>query len=68
MSALLHLLDLAPADRSLDIIPGVGIIFELSQIIRYWFGSLKAGIRDGRTLALSIREGSFVSIPEKASL
>ena len=68
VSAFLHLLDLDPADRFLDIILGVWIIFELSQSIRYGFWSLKAGIRDGRALTLSIREGAFVSIPAEASL
>lgn len=30
--------------------------------------SIRAGIRDGRSLTLSIREGAFVSIPEGAVL
>lgn len=68
VSALLHLLDLDPADRFLDIILGVWIIFEFSQIIRYGIKSLKAGIRDGRVLAISIHEGALVSIPEGAGL
>lgn len=68
VSALLHLLDLDPADRFLDIILGVWIIFEFSQIIRYEIKSLKAGRRDGRVLTISIREGTFVSIPEDAAL
>ena len=68
MSAILHLLDLAPADRFLDIVLGIWILFEFSQIIRYEIKSIKAGIRDGRSLTLSIREGAFVSIPEGAVL
>lgn len=68
VSAILHLLDLAPADRFLDIILGVWIIFEFSQILRYGVKSIKAGIRDGRALTLSICEGAFVSIPEGAVL
>lgn len=37
--------------------------FEFSQIIRYGIKSILAGVRDGRSLTLSIREGAFVSIP-----
>ena len=68
VGAALHLLDLAPADRFLDIILGIWILFEFSQIIRYGVKSIKAGIRDGRLLAISIHEGAFVSIPEDAAL
>lgn len=68
VSAALHLLDLAPADRFLDIILGIWILFEFSQVIRYGVKSIKAGIRDGRVLAISIHEGAFVSIPEGAVL
>ena len=65
VSALLHLLDLDPADRFLDIILGIWILFEFSQIIRYGIKSIRAGRRDGRVATLSIREGAFVSIPEE---
>lgn len=68
VSALLHRLDLDPADRFLDIILGIWIIFEFSQVIRYGVKSIKAGIRDERVLAISIREGAFVSIPEDDAL
>lgn len=68
VSALLHLLDLAPADRFLDITLGAWIVFELSQIIRYGAKSIEAGRRDGRTLAISIHEGALVSIPEGGAL
>lgn len=68
VSAILHLPDLAPADRFLDIVLGTWILFELSQVIRYGVKSIKAGIHDGRVLAISIREGAFVSIPEGAVL
>lgn len=68
VSAILHLLDLDPADRFLDIILGIWILFEFSQVIRYGVKSIKAGIRDGRVLAISIHEGAFVSIPEDAAL
>jgi len=44
------------------------MLFEFSQIIRYGVKSIKAGIRDGRVLAISIHEGAFVSIPEGAVL
>lgn len=56
------------ADGLLDIVGGVWMIFEFSQIIRYGVKSIKAGIRDGRVLAISIHEGALVSIPEDAAL
>lgn len=59
---------LTSADGLLDIVWGAWMIFEFSQIIRYGVKSIKAGIRDGRVLTLSIREGAFVSIPEDAAL
>lgn len=68
VSALFHLLDLSPADRFLDIVLGAWIVFEFSQIIRYGAKSIKAGIRDGRVLAISIHEGALVSIPEEDAL
>jgi hypothetical protein len=68
VSALLHLLDLDPADRFLDITLGAWIVFEFSQIIRYGAKSIKAGRRDGRTLTISIHEGAPVSISEEDAL
>lgn len=59
---------LTTADGLLDIVWGAWMIFEFSQIIRYGIKSIKAGIRDGRVLAISIREGALVSIPEDAEL
>lgn len=59
---------LTPADGLLDIVWGVWMLFEFSQIVRYGVKSIKAGIRDGRVLAISIREGALVSIPEDATL
>lgn len=59
---------LTSADGLLDIVWGVWMIFEFSQIVRYGVKSIKAGIRDGRVLAISIREGALVSIPEDAAL
>lgn len=59
---------LTPADGLLDIVWGVWMLFEFSQIVRYGVKSIKAGIRDGRVLAISIREGALVSIPEDAAL
>ena len=56
------------ADGLLDIVWGAWMVFEFSQIIRYGVKSIKAGIRDGRVLAISIREGALVSIPEDAAL
>lgn len=59
---------LTSADGLLDIVWGAWMIFEFSQIIRYGVKSIKAGIRDGRVLAISIREGALVSIPEDAAV
>lgn len=56
------------ADGLLDIVWGAWMIFELGQVIRYGVKSIKAGIRDGRVLAISIHEGALVSIPEDAAL
>lgn len=59
---------LTSADGLLDIVWGAWMVFEFSQIIRYGVKSIKAGIRDGMVLAISIREGALVSIPEDAAL
>lgn len=59
---------LTSADILLDVVWGAWMLFEFSQIIRYGVKSIKAGIRDGRVLAISIREGALVSIPEDAAL
>lgn len=57
-----------PSGGLLDLAWGAWMLFEFSQIIRYGVKSIKAGIRDGRVLAISIREGALVSIPEDAAL
>ena len=59
---------LSAADGLLDIVWGAWMLFEFSQIVRYGIKAIKAGIRDKRVLAISIREGAFVSIPEDAAL
>nr|DAX53632.1 MAG TPA: hypothetical protein [Caudoviricetes sp.] len=59
---------LTSADGLLDIVWGVWMAFELGQVIRYGVKSIKAGTRDGRVLAISIREGAFVSVPEERYL
>lgn len=59
---------LTAADGLLDVVWGVWVLFELGQVIRYGVKSIKAGIRDGRVLAISIHEGALVSIPEDAAL
>lgn len=59
---------LTAADGLLDIVWGAWMAFEFSQIIRYGVKSIKAGIRDGRVLAISIHEGALVSIPEESAL
>lgn len=56
------------ADGLLDVVWGTWMLFEFSQLVRYGVKSIKAGIRDGRVLAISIREGALVSIPEDAAL
>lgn len=59
---------LTSVDGLLDIVCGVWMAFELWQVIRYGVKSIKAGTRDGRVLAISIREGAFVSVPEERYL
>lgn len=59
---------MASADGLLDIVWGAWMVLEFSQIVRYGVKSIKAGIRDGRVLAISIHEGALVSIPEDAAL
>lgn len=59
---------LTSADGLLDVVWGAWTIFELGQAIRYGVKSIKAGIRDGRVLAISVHEGALVSIPEDAAL
>ena len=59
---------LTSANGLLDVVWGAWMVFEFSQVIRYGVKSIKAGIRDGRVLAISIREGALVSIPEDADL
>lgn len=59
---------LISADGLLDIVWGAWMIFEFSQIVRYGVKAIKAGIRDRRVLAFSIREGAFVSVPEEEYL
>lgn len=56
------------ADGLLDIVWGLWMTFEFVQIVRYGVKSIKAGIRDRRVLAFSIREGAFVSVPEERYL
>lgn len=59
---------LPTADGLLDIVWGAWMVFEFSQIVRYGIKAIKAGIRDRRVLAFSIREGAFVSVPEEEYL
>ena len=54
------------ADGLLDIMWGVWMLFEFSQVIRYGVKSIKAGRRGRRVLTFSVREGAFVSVPEGA--
>ena len=44
------------------------MLLELPQAVYFGVRAIKAGIRDGRVLAISIREGAFVSIPEEEYL
>lgn len=57
-----------PSGGLLDIVWGAWMLFESVQIVRYGGKAIKAGIRDRRVLAFSIREGAFVSIPEAEAL
>lgn len=66
--AVMILHSLTVADGVLDLVWGIWMILEFAQIVRYGVKSIKAGIRDGRSLAISIREGALVSIPEEAVL
>lgn len=59
---------LPAADGLLDAVWGAWMAFEFSQIVRYGVKSIKAGIRDRRVLAFSIREGAFASVPEEEYL
>lgn len=59
---------LTSADGLLDIVWGVWMVFEFSQVVRYGVKALKAGIRDRCVLAFSVREGAFVSVPEEEHL
>ena len=65
---VLHTAASADADGLLDIVWGLWMLLEFSQILRYGIKSLKAGRRDRRVLAFSIREGAFVSVPEERYL
>lgn len=66
--AVMILHTLTSADDLLDIVWGAWMLFEFGQIVRYGVKALKAGVRDKRVLAFSIREGAFVSVPEEAYL
>lgn len=58
---------LTSAGAPLDLVWGLWMLLELPQTAYFGVKSIKAGIRDGRTLTISIREGAFVSIPEDAA-
>lgn len=66
--AVMVLHTLSTADGLLDIVWGAWMLFESVQIVRYGVKAIKAGIRDRRVLAFSIREGAFVSVPEEEYL
>jgi hypothetical protein len=57
-----------PSGGLLDVAWGLWMAFEFSQIVRYGIKAIKAGIKDRRVLAISIREGAFVSVPEEEYL
>lgn len=59
---------LTSVDDLLDIVWGAWMLFEFGQIVRYGIKSIKAGVRDGRVLTFSIREGAFVSVLEEEYL
>ena len=57
-----------PAEAPLDLVWCLWMLLELPQAVYFGVKAVKAGIRDGRVLAISIREGAFVSIPEEEYL
>lgn len=59
---------LTSADGLLDIVWGLWMLLELPQVVYFGVRAVKTGIRDGRVLAFSIREGAFVSVPEEEYL
>lgn len=56
-----------PTGAPLGLVWGLWMVLELPQVVYFGVKSIKAGIRDGRVLAISIREGALVSIPEDAA-
>ena len=57
-----------PAEAHLDLVWGLCMLLELPQAVYFGVRAIKAGIRDGRVLAISIREGALVSVPEEEYL
>ena len=57
-----------PAEAYLTLAWGLWMLLELPQIAYFGVKATKAGIRDRRVLAFSIREGAFVSVPEEEYL
>lgn len=57
-----------PAESPLDLVWGLWMLLELPQVVYFGVRAVKAGIRDRRVLAFSIREGAFVSVPEEEYL
>lgn len=57
-----------PAGAPLDLVLGLWMLLELPQVVYFGARAIAAGIRDKRVLAISIREGAFVSVPEEEYL
>lgn len=57
-----------PTEAPLDPVLGLWMLLELPQTAYFGARAVKAGIRDRRVLAFSIREGAFVSVPEEEYL
>ena len=57
-----------PSVGPLDVVWSLWMVLELPQVVYFGVRAIKAGIRDRRVLAFSIREGAFVSVPEEEYL
>lgn len=57
-----------PAEALLEALWALWMLFEFSQIIRYGIKSIRAGVRDGRVLTISVRERALVPIPKDGAL
>lgn len=59
---------LLAVEAPLTFVWGIWMLLELPQTVYFGIRAIRAGIRDRRVLAFSIREGAFVSVPEEEYL